>query len=59
MIEITENEMGGTCSTLEMRNAYKILLGNYEEEIRLRKHRSAWEDNIKGKVKVKLSLCFN
>jgi hypothetical protein len=42
--------MGGLCSTYEMKNAYKILVGNLKEEPLWRSNH-IWEDNIKMDLK--------
>jgi len=36
--------VGQTARTREIRNAYKILVGNAEGKIPFRRHRHRWED---------------
>jgi hypothetical protein len=46
--QIKEGEMGGTCNTHgDVRNAYKILVGEPEEKRLLGRPRRRWEDDIK------------
>jgi hypothetical protein len=46
--EIKEDTMGGTCSTHgDMRNAYKILVGEPEVKWPVGRLRHRWEDNIR------------
>jgi hypothetical protein len=51
-----------------MRHVYKNVVGKFEENAAIGRHRRRWEDNIKMasreidlmcKGKVTLSLCFN
>jgi hypothetical protein len=53
-VQIKEGEMGGHVARMgEMRNVYKILIGNPGGKILLRRYRRIWEDNIKlvlGKI---------
>jgi hypothetical protein len=39
--------MGETCSTHELRNAYKIFVGKPDEKRPLGRPRRRWEDNIR------------
>jgi hypothetical protein len=40
--------MGGECSkTVEVKNAYEILVGKFEGESSVRGPRRRWKDNIK------------
>jgi len=38
--------MGGTCSTIERRGIYRVLVGKSEGKRPFGRHRRRWEDNI-------------
>jgi hypothetical protein len=44
---VKKNEIGGACSTLEARNAYRVLVGKPEGKRSPERPRCRWKDNIK------------
>jgi hypothetical protein len=45
--QVKEDEMVGACSTHDMRNEYKILVGKPEGNRPVRRPMHRWKDNIR------------